>query len=131
LFAAGQTLIDLLYDPRYSAAGGMLQVLALSLFTVRYEVARQVYLAVGMPRYGTVISVVRFISLYSLVPPLYYLAGTQAAIWGIALHAMATVPFVYGFNAQLRLNDFRRELAVLVALPIGFLCGLALNLLRW
>ena len=127
LFSAGQLVIDVLYDPRYAAAGGMLQILALSLFTVRYGVAHQIYLAVGMPRYLMVINVVRFISLYSLVPLLYYLAGTQAAIWGIALHALATVPFVYGFDARLGLNDFRREFVVLFALPAGFLCGFAMS----
>ena len=130
LFASGQLVIDLLYDPRYSAAGGMLQVLALSLFTARYGVAHQIYLAVGTPRYLAVINVVRFVSLYALVPPLYYTAGMHAALWGIALHALATVPFVYGFNSRLGLNDFRRELIVLVALPVGWLCGYALRLLR-
>lgn len=129
-FAAGQLVIDLLYDPRYAAAGGILQILALWLFTARYSVAHQIYLAVGMPRYWAVINIVRFISLYTLVPLGYYLAGTQGAIWCIALHALATVPFVFGLNARLGLNDFRRELLVLVALPIGYLCGSALILLR-
>jgi len=130
LFAAGQILIDLLYDPRYSAAGGILQILALSLFMVRYGVALQLYLALGIPRYVAIVNVVRFISLYTLVPVLYYLAGTQAVIWGIALHALATVPFIYTFNARLGLIDFRRELLVLVALPVGFFCGSAMNMLR-
>lgn len=127
LFAAGQLVIDVLYDPRYSAAGGMVQILALSLFAVRYEVARQLYLALGIPRYGTVMSLLRFVAIYALVPPLYYFGGLHAAIWGIALHALATVPFVYAVNAQLGLNDFRREIIVLVALPAGFLCGITLN----
>ncbi len=130
LFASGQMVIDLLYDSRYAAAGGMLQILALSLVAARYGVAHQLYLALGMPRNLAIINVVRFVSLYALVPPLYYLVGMQAAIWGIALHALATVPFVYLFNAKLGLNDFRRESIVLIALPIGFLCGFALNLLR-
>lgn len=129
LFAAGQLVIDLLYDPRYADAGGMLQVLALSLFVVRFGVAHQIYLAVGTPRYLAVINMVRFVSLYALVPPLYFLAGTQAAIWGIALHGLATVPLVYRFNANLGLNDTRRELGVLVALPAGLLCGYSLNLI--
>ncbi len=130
LFAAGQLVIDLLYDPRYSAVGGTLQILALSLFTVRYGVAHQIYLAVGKPQYLAVINVVRFVSLYALVPALYYLVGLQGAIWGIALHALATVPFIYGFGARIGLNDFRKELMVLGALPVGFLCGASLNLLR-
>lgn len=130
LFAAGQRVIDVLYDPRYAEAGAMLQILALSLFAVRYEIARQVYLALGLPQYGLVLSLVRFVALYSLVPSLYYLGGTQAAIWGVALHGLAAVPFVYGFNARLGLNDIRRELLVLAALPAGFLCGSALKLVH-
>jgi O-antigen/teichoic acid export membrane protein len=130
LYAAGQLIIDVLYDPRYSAAGAMLQVLGLSLFTARYDVAHQIYLALGTPRYLAIVNVVRFLSLYALVPPLYYIAGTQAAIWGIALHALTTIPFIYAFNERLGLNDFRRELTVLAALPVGFMFGSALNLIR-
>jgi len=129
LFATGQLVIDILYDPRYSAAGWMLQILALSLIAARYAVAYQIYLAVGKPRYLAIINAVRCASLFALVPSLYYFAGTKAAIWGIALHGLATAPFVHGFNARLGLNDFRRELMVLVALPAGFLCGSAINLL--
>lgn len=128
LFASGQLVIDLLYDARYAGAGGMLPVLALSLFAVRYEVANQTYLAVGMPRYMAVVNSVDCVALYSLVPLLYWLAGTQAAIWGIALHSLATLPCVFYFNGRLGLNDFRRELVVLAALPAGWLCGSALNL---
>lgn len=130
LFAAGQLMIDLLYDQRYSGAGKLLSVLALSLFTVRYGVAFNAYLALGIPRYLAIINVVRIVVLYVLVPPLYYAGGTQAAIWGIALHELPIVPLVYYFNAKLGLIDLRRELMVLGALPIGFLCGSALNLLR-
>lgn len=129
MFAAGQALIDLLYDARYRAAGGMLEVLALSLFMLRHELSRQLYLALGNPRYGTAISVVQFVSLYTLVPTLYVLAGQKAVVWGVALHALVALPLFHAFNARLGLNDVRRELAVLAALPAGFLFGAALNLL--
>ncbi len=129
LFAAGDLVIDLLYDPRYSTAGDMLKILSLSLFTVRFGVAHQIYLAMGIPRFLAIINTVRFITLFSLVPLLHYHAGLQAAIWGIALHALATLPFIFYFNAKLGLNDFRRELQVLVALPVGILCGGLLTML--
>jgi O-antigen/teichoic acid export membrane protein len=129
LFAAGDLVIDLLYDPRYSTAGDMLKILSLSLFTVRFGVAHQIYLAMGIPRFLAIINTVRFITLFSLVPLLHYHAGLQAAIWGIALHALATLPFIFYFNAKLGLNDFRRELRVLVALPVGILCGGLLTML--
>ena len=41
LFAAGQTVIDLLYDARYATSGRMLEILAWSLFALRYGVANQ------------------------------------------------------------------------------------------
>lgn len=129
LYASGQELIDLLFDPRYSAAGGMFQVLALSLFSIRYGIAHQIYLAVGRTRYLAAINVLRCVSLYTLVPLLYYLSGTQGAIWGIALHATATIPLVYYFNAKLELNELRRELLVLPALPIGYILGTGMTFL--
>ena len=127
LFAAGQLLVDLLYDPRYATAGGILQVLAFALISARYGVAYQIYLAVGNPRYMAIIQIVRCVSLFTLVPFLFYYAGFPAALWGIALHGLAMVPFVHGFNAQLRLNDFRREFMVLGALPLGYFCGVSAN----
>ena len=130
LFAAGQWVINLLYDPRYSAAGGMLQILALSLLAIRYDVASQVYLAAGRPRYLAIMNTVRFFSLYALVPAMYFIGGLHAAIWGVALHGLVIVPLTYAFNARLGLNDIRRELVVLPALPVGLLCGYLLTLLR-
>jgi O-antigen/teichoic acid export membrane protein len=129
LFAAGQWVIDILYDPRYAPAGAMLQVLALYLFMFRYGLAQQLYLAVGLPRYVAVINGVRMVALYALVPPFFYLAGMQGALWGLALHGLATLPFIYKFNRRLGVLDVRRELMVLVALPVGYLFGASLNLL--
>lgn len=129
LFTAGHQVINLLYDDRYVAAGEMLEILALSLFTARFGVAHQIYLAMGVPRYLAVINTVRFISLFTLVPISYHLGGLQAAIWGIALHGLATLPFIYLFNKKLGLNNWLRELQVLVAFPAGFACGSVMNLL--
>lgn len=127
LFAAGQTVIALLYDPRYAASGPILEILGWSLFALRYGVANQIYVAKGLPHYQTIMHGVRFLSLYTMVPALYYLLGTQAAIWGIALHGLAAVPLVYYFNFRLGLNDVRRELWVLAALPAGYLLGAVLT----
>ena len=129
LYACGQLVIDLLYDHRYEGAGGMLRVLALSLVALRYDVAHQIYLALGIPRYLAIIKFVQFVSLYTLVPLLYYGAGTQAAVWGVALHGLATVPLMFYLNAKLGLNDFRREAVFLLAFPVGVLFGAGLRAL--
>jgi O-antigen/teichoic acid export membrane protein len=130
LFAAGQLIIDLLYDTRYSAAGGVVQVLAVSLFASRFGLAIQLYLAAGKPRYLTLMNFGQFVAMYSVVPAMYYFAGMQGAIWGVALHGLAVVPLVFFLNAKLGALNLQRELIVLVAMPFGFLCGSALNLLR-
>jgi len=130
LFATGQLVIDVLYDPRYSAAGGMLRILALSLIALRYAHAYQIYIAVGKPSYLAFINVARCAALFISVPVLNHFYGIEAAIWGIALHGLAMLPFVYGFNAKLGINDLRRELIVLPVLPVGYACGALLNLLQ-
>lgn len=127
LFASSQLLIGILYDVRYSEAGGMLAILALSLAFGGYNIAFQMYLALGKPHYMAIGNLLRFVTLYALVPALYFFAGVKGAIWGVALHGMVVVPLIYGINARLGLNDYRRELMVLPALPLGYLCGALLN----
>jgi O-antigen/teichoic acid export membrane protein len=129
LFAAGQLVIDVLYDPRYAGAGAVLQILALSLVGTRYLVSLQVYLAIGRPRYQAIVNLMRFVSLYALVPTAYLIGGVTAAIWTIALHALAVVPFFYRVNASLKLNDWRLEALVLTAFPAGLALGWELQYL--
>ena len=130
LSASGQLVIDLLYDPRYSAAGGMLQVLALRLVVVRYAAAEQVQLALGLSRNVMIVNVVNFVSLFTLIPLLFHFAGPPGAIWGIALYSVATLPFIYHFSGRSGLNNFRLEWLVLPAFPVGYVLGLGANLLR-
>jgi O-antigen/teichoic acid export membrane protein len=129
LFTLGQHVIDVLYDPRYAGAGPMLQVLALSYLAARYNVSYHIYLAVGRPGYLTVINLARCLAIFALVPPLYAWGGLEAALWGIALHGLAMAPFVHGFNVRLGLNDVRREVLVLAALPAGMALGYGISVL--
>jgi O-antigen/teichoic acid export membrane protein len=130
LLVGGQSVIEFLYDERYWPAGRMLQTLSISLFAARFIVAQQVYVALGVPRYQAIINLVRFVSLYSLLPALYYLGGIDFAIWAIAIHGLATIPFFYRFNSILGLHDLRREVTILCIIPIGLSLGMCLNLLR-
>lgn len=130
LFATGHLIVEMLYDPRYLSAGHMLQVLATSLVIARYGVAHKLYIAMGLPRYEALINSVRLLGLLTCVPLSYYFAGLQGTMWAIALHALPTVFVVFWINAKFDLNDFRREMIVLVALPSGWLCGYTLSQLR-
>ena len=50
LMMSGQTLVNLLYDPRYAQAGWMLEILALGLLAVPFRTAGQYFMALGVPK---------------------------------------------------------------------------------
>lgn len=133
LFACGLLLtlspliIGWLYDARYAGAGSMLAILSLSFFTLRFTLAHQVWLALGLTKYLAVDNVIRLVSLWTLLPLLLALGGTTYAIWGVALYALPTVFFVLYINRRLGLFDIKRELVVLPMLGVGALCGVGFS----
>jgi O-antigen/teichoic acid export membrane protein len=123
LLAAGQRIIDLMYDLRYAPAGAMLEWLSFGLLFSRYVLTQNAYLALGRPDYLTSINIVRVLSLFILVPGLYYAFGIPGAIAGIAFQQAPTLPWIFWFNRRHGLNNFRMELAVLGMWPLGWLVG--------
>jgi len=123
LFASGPTIIDLLYDPRYSSAGWILQWLSFSLLFVRYQLAHSAYLALGRPNYITVLNVAKLTSLFGLVPLLFFAFGAPGAIGGIAVHMLPASLLSLFFNRRHGLNSLRVEAAALVLWPLGWLAG--------
>jgi O-antigen/teichoic acid export membrane protein len=126
LFAAGEWIIGLMYDPRYAPAGWMLQWLSFGLLFSRYALAQNAYLALGRPSYVTAINITKLVSLFVFVPGLFYAFGVPGAILGIALHLAPTVSFVFWLNRKHGLNDVGVELAAIGMWPIGWLMGFAL-----
>lgn len=123
LFAGGQHLIALLYDPRYARAGAVLAVLSLSLPGLRFGMAYQLYLALGRPHLMTLISAVRLGALVILLPAGFWLGGFSGAVWAIALHNFLTAPLVLHFNRRLGISSLRSDLRVLPCFPLGLALG--------
>ena len=123
LFATGQTIIEHLYDPRYYAAGQILQLLSFSMLFSRYGLVQDAYIALGKPNYLTAINVTKLISLFTVVPFLFYLFGPQGAVLGIAIYLLPTVPLIIWFNHKHGLNNFRFEVVILGLWPVGWLTG--------
>ncbi|RON09047.1 polysaccharide biosynthesis protein [Pseudomonas brassicacearum] len=121
-----------LYDERYAAAGTMMAVLSLSFFTLRYTVAHQVWLALGLTKYQAMDNIIRIVSLWVLLPLLLAIGGVKYAIWGVALHTFPTLILIVYVNCQVGLFDLKRELVVLPMLAVGALCGeLVLGVAKW
>lgn len=123
LFATGPWIVFVLYDSRYSSAGPMIQLLSFGLLFARYSLAPNVYLALGHPRFVTILTAVKLISLVTMVPLLYLFLGVQGAILGVALHMLPSSICIFLINRRFNLNAFYLEIVLLVAWPIGWLIG--------
>jgi O-antigen/teichoic acid export membrane protein len=125
LFATGQKIVAILYDPRYLPAGEMLQVLSFGLLFSRYSLAQTAFVALGKPEYIAVINVTKLISLFGVVPLMFYTFDVQGAVLGIALCMFPTVPLTFWFNQKHGLNNIALEVGVLWMWPLGWLVGAA------
>jgi hypothetical protein len=101
-------------------------MLSFGLLFSRYRLAQKAYVALGHPNHEAITNVVKVVSLFVLVPTLFYAFGIYGAILGIAFHMMPVVPWVFWFNRRHRLNSIRLELTVLGVWPLGWLLGCAL-----
>lgn len=127
LFSSGHHLIDLLYDDRYRAAGHMLEILSIGIFEVRYVLAGQCFMAMGLPRLLAPILTVRLFAVFGLLPVFFHFFGLDGAIWIAGGSVLFTLPVTFYFKLKHRLFDLRRELMVLPLLLVGYLSGLAIN----
>lgn len=126
---ASPLIIGWMYDERYERAGSMLAILSLSFFTLRFSLAHQVWIALGLTKYQAMDNIIRLVSLWALLPLLLAIGGVDYAIWGVALHALPTLVLVFYVNRKLDIFEIKRELIVLPMMAVGALCGvLALHL---
>ncbi len=124
---ASPLLIGWMYDDRYSEAGPMLAILSLSFIVMRYTLAHQVWIALGLTKYQAMDNIIRLVSLWGLLPLLLAIGGVEWAIWGVALHAVPTLVLVVYVNCKLDMFSLKRELVVLPMLLVGALCGALLT----
>jgi O-antigen/teichoic acid export membrane protein len=125
LFATANLIIDVLYDARYATAGTMLQILAVGLFVVRYEVTGQCFIAMGKPKLLAPLMIVHLLVLYGLLPVANHFYGVNAALWVVGAGGIATIPLTIAYKIKYGLFDMKKELLVLPLLPVGYLMGLA------
>jgi O-antigen/teichoic acid export membrane protein len=121
--ASGQLIVDVLYDPRYAQAGWTLQALSPFLFFQRYNLAASAHIALGDSKSGFHFNLIKLISIFIAVPLGYSLMGYEGAVWGIALHMLPSAIQALIRNQRHRLNDFKFEVTILLALPLGWLFG--------
>lgn len=127
LFTFGSGLIELLYDHRYSDAGPIIEILALSMIAARYQLAERCYLALGKPDLLMPLNLLRLASMYVFVPIAFKLYHFEGAIWMIAMNEFVTLPLTLYFKLKNGIFDWKKELAVLPVFLIGAAIGWGLG----
>ena len=123
LIASGPTLIGILYDPRYRAAGWMLQILALSLVSLPLRLATMTFLVFGAPRMYSHIHAVRLVALFILVPLGFYSFGLAGALWGTVISLFLSLPLIVIHMKKYGFFELRRELMLMPVIGIGLIMG--------
>ena len=127
LFVSGQTIIHLLYDSRYQNAGWMLNVLALSLIALRYNLADESYLALGKPKLMTLLTLTRSVALFVFLPIAYNQFGLHGAIWAIVMSYYSSIPLAIYYKKTHHLLNIKKELITLPIIFVGMICGFIFN----
>jgi O-antigen/teichoic acid export membrane protein len=122
-FAAGDTVVNILYDQRYTDAGHVLQVLSLMLLITRMALCGHAYMALGQPKYLFPIHAIKAVSFFTIVPAVHHFHGFEAALWAIALHEAPLVPMLLYLNHRMSLLSVKFEVLILLVWPVGYLLG--------
>lgn len=129
LFAFGVTLVDFLYDDRYSLAGEMVAILSFALLLKSPTVSSAVYMAIGKPKYVSLMvaveSVVKLVSL----PILFSIGGLTLAVWAVALFTLSIIPIDFYYKWKIGILRLKREFIMYPIYFVGIAIGLLLDYL--
>jgi O-antigen/teichoic acid export membrane protein len=124
LIALGPTIINVLYDARYSDAGWMLQILVISVIgNTLSAVSAECLSALSITKVRMWVMLVRTVCLFITMPLLFNLYGLHGAIWAIALNIWISLPILYWTLAKNSVFSFLKEIRMLPAIGLGYALG--------
>jgi len=123
LYSSGSLIINSLYDQRYKDAGWMMEILSLSLVSVGFMLAGQLFLAYGKSKLMSILAVSQVIGLYVFVPLMFFFYGVEAAIWAIALNSILRVIVSLILMKKYYFLSIFREILFTPFFVIGVLSG--------
>ena len=127
LIVSGNIVIRLLYDPRYEQAGWMLQVLAVGLLAVPFNLAQFALLARGLPKIFTYVVAIHMAATIVLIPLGFQFFGVPGAVWGIVASQLSSVPPTIYYQLKYDLFDLSKELLLLTTLFAGMIFASGFN----
>jgi O-antigen/teichoic acid export membrane protein len=125
LFAAGDLIVNTLYDQRYAEAGLMLRILSFGLLIYPFQLIRSAFTAVGKPNVVAWISVLQAVSLVICLALGYYFYGPLGAIAGIAGNRIFPSIAILILAHRATWMSYWGELRCIPVYAFGFLLGKA------
>ena len=123
LIMAGSSIVALLYDARYQAAGPMLSLLAVGCIGLRYQVVEQCYLAMGKPQIAAATNAFRMFVLYVGLPVAFYYHQFNGAMIAIVVSQYSGWPMAIYFKFKHGLMTLKGESFAVPALLAGLALG--------
>jgi O-antigen/teichoic acid export membrane protein len=125
LFAAGDLIVQILYDQRYSEAGLMLQILSFGLLVYPFQLIRSAFTAVGKTDVVAWISILQAVCLTAGMGLGYHFFGPLGAIAGVASNRV--IPSITTLILAHRADWISpwKELRWIPAYATGYLIGMA------
>jgi O-antigen/teichoic acid export membrane protein len=128
LLVSGDSLISLLYDRRYGQAGWMLEVLAVAIVGVPFNLSQNGLLARGLPRIFTNIIAFRVAATFILIPLGFHFFGLPGALSAIVVSQLSSAPATIYYQIKYDLFDLSKELLLMPMFFAGMIVGKGFNL---
>ena len=123
LFAAGELIINSLYDQRYSEAGLMLKILSFGLLIYPFQLIRSAFTAVGRANVVAWLSVLQAASLIVCLSLGYYFYEALGAIAGVAASRIFPSLAMLALAYQANWISIWKELRWIPTYAIGLMFG--------
>lgn len=121
LFASAQTIIDFLYDDRYSAAGWALQTLSLSLIGETMSiVGLECLSALGITKYRVKVMLYRSLGIMVGLPLCFYLFSYEGAVYCVAFNVFLGIPVIYKQLYKVKILSLFHEIRMLPIIFISY-----------
>lgn len=128
LMVVADDVIALMYDPRYQAAGWMLQILCVRLLMIAVLSTSEACLfALGKPKFSVVQNVCRATWILAGIPLVWHIYGIVGVVWVVATTELPVLAVLWYGMAKEKLLAPLREARSLIALVLGLLTGVALK----
>lgn len=128
LMVVGNDAIGLMYDPRYQAAGWMLQILCVRLLMIAVLSTSEACLfALGKPKFSVLQNVCRATWLLTGIPFAWHVFGIVGVVWVVATTELPVFAVLWYGMAKEDLLSPLREARSLIALASGLAVGMVAN----